>query len=219
VAVLRIIVRITLYLGIHRGRALITVSSVWHWVRDAPGTYVWLLALLGTSRWLAYSAPERAARVLTANSTNLTRLRRAPLKVLITSAFFTAGTSWFFYLVTYSVFHAPAEHWLGTWRWLVVIALAHVGATLISQGYVAQGIRSGRLAASERDVADYGVSYALAGATGVLAWRIPLPLRIPYLVVVIGFYLYGWVRNRRDFTEIGHVCALAIGLACFWLAP
>ncbi|MFD0637471.1 rhomboid-like protein [Catenulispora yoronensis] len=194
-------------------------SDVWHYVRDAPGTYLWLVALLVTSRWMATMPAERSARVLAANSTNLARLRRAPLLVLVTSAFFTAGTSWLFYLVTYSVFHAPAEHWLGTWRWLAVIALAHVGATLISQGSVWYRIRKGELPASEREASDYGVSYAQAGAAAVLAWRIPLPWRIAYLVVLIAFYLYGLAKDRRDFTALGHVCAVAIGLCCFWLAP
>ncbi|GAA1973161.1 rhomboid-like protein [Catenulispora subtropica] len=194
-------------------------ADIWHFVRDAPGTYLWFLALLATSRRLARMPADRSAKILVANSTNLAGLRRAPLKVLLTSAFFTAGTSWSFYLVTYSLFHAPTEHWLGTWRWLAVVAMAHVGATLISQGYVAQGIRSGRLAASERETPDYGVSYAQAGVAAVLAWHIPLPWRIPYLVVLIGFYLYGLAKNRRDFTALGHVCAVAIGLACFWIAP
>jgi hypothetical protein len=194
-------------------------ADMWDYVRDAPGTYLWLVALLVTSRYLKRLPAERAARLLEANSTNLDRLRHAAPKVLVTSLFFSVGTSWLFYLVTYSVFHAPAEHWLGTWRWLVVIGLAHVGATLLSQGWVWREIRAGRLPASERTTSDYGVSYAQAGAAAVLAWRIPLPWRIPYLVVLIGFYLYGWVRNRRDFTAIGHLCAAAIGVACFWIAP
>jgi hypothetical protein len=194
-------------------------SDVWHYVRDAPGTYLWLAALLATSRWLARLPTARASRVLVANSTNLAGLHRAPLTVMITSAFFTPGASWLFCLVTYSVFHAPAEHWLGTWRWLAVVAIAHVGATLISQGYVARGIRAGRRPASEREAFDYGVSYALAGVAAVLAYRIPLPWRILYLVVLIGFHGYGLARNRRGFTALGHVCAVAIGLACFWIAP
>ncbi|NUR25907.1 MAG: hypothetical protein HOV83_08690 [Catenulispora sp.] len=193
-------------------------SDVWHYVRDAPGTCLWLGALLVVARWTARMPAERREAVLAANSTNLVQLRRAAPKVLVTSAFFTTGTSWSFCLVTFSVFHAPVEHWLGTWRWLAVVAMAHVGATLISQGYVAHSVRSGRLAATEREAPDYGVSYAQAGAAAVLGWRIPLPWRVAYLVVLIGFYVYGLARNRRDFTALGHACAVIIGLSCFWLA-
>ena len=191
-------------------------TDVWHYLRDAPGTYIWLVALLATSQWLAHLPKDRATKVLAANSTNLARLRQAPLKVLVTSAFFTAGTSWPFYAVSYTVFHAPAEHWLGTWRWLAVVALAHIGATLLSQAYVAREIRKGRLPSTERETMDYGVSYAQAGAAAVLTWHIPLPWRIPYLVAIGGFYIYGLAR-QRDFTALGHVCAFAIGLSCFWL--
>ena len=193
-------------------------SDVWDYVRDAPGTYVWLAVLLATTLYLRRLSPERAAELLQANSTNLDRLRRAPIRVLITSAFFTASASWPFYLVMYSLFQAPAEHFLGTWRWLALIALAHVGATLISQGYVATQIKRGKLPASARDVQDYGVSYALAGAATVLVYRIPFPWWIPYLVVVLAYYLRGLLKTR-DFTALGHACAALIGLACFWLAP
>ncbi|ACU70766.1 conserved hypothetical protein [Catenulispora acidiphila DSM 44928] len=194
-------------------------ADVWDYVRDAPGTYLWLVALFGVSRYVRRLPAERATKLLEANSTNLARLRQAPLKVMVTSLFFTTGTSWLFYAVTYSVFHAPAEHWLGTWRWLVVLGLAHVGATLLSEGWVAREIRAGRLPRSERMAADYGVSYAQAGAAAVLTYRIPEPWRLLYLAALIAFYGYGWVKNRRDFTAIGHVCAVAIGLACFWIAP
>ena len=194
-------------------------ADVWDYVRDAPGTYLWLIALVVVSQYVRRLPADRAAKLLEANSTNLDRLRRAPVKVMITSLFFTVGTSWLFYAVTYSVFHAPAEHWLGTWRWLAVLGMAHVGATLLSEGWVAWEIRAGRLPQSERTTTDYGVSYAQAGAAAVLAYRIPMPWRVPYLVVLIAFYGYGWFKNRRDFTAIGHLCALAIGFACFWIAP
>jgi len=45
-----------------------------------------------------------------------------------------------------------------------VVLIAHVGATLLSQGHVAREDRAGRLPVSARDADDYGVSYALAGA-------------------------------------------------------
>ena len=194
-------------------------ADVWDYVRDAPGTYLWLVALFGVSLYVRRLPADRAKKLLEQNSTNLDRLRHAPVKVMITSLFFTAGTSWLFYAVTYSVFHAPAEHWLGTWRWLVVLLVAHVGATLLSERWVAREIRAGRIPQSERTTADYGVSYAQAGASAVLAYRIPMPWLVPYVVALIGFYGYGWLKNRRDFTAIGHLCALAIGFAFFWIAP
>ena len=96
----------------YRGSVLSRLpSEVWHYLIDAPGTYLWLGALLVVGRWLAWMPAERQDAVLAANSTNLVRVRRAAPKVWVTSAFFTAGTRWLFYLVTYSAFHAPVEHW------------------------------------------------------------------------------------------------------------
>lgn len=190
--------------------------DAWHYVRTAPGTYLWLAALLGTTLAVHRLPPDRARALLTRNSTNLTRLRAAPIKVLITSGFFIAGADWWFYAAVYSLFQAPVEHWLGTWRWLAVVLIAHVGATLVSQGWLALRIRRGRLPEELRDVDDYGVSYALAGSMALLTFVIDAPWRYVYLPCVLLFYGTDYAR-RRDFTGLGHVTAVLLGLSCFWI--
>lgn len=194
------------------------ISDAGTWIRDAPGTYLWLAALLATSVWIGRQDPGRRARILAANSTSLARLRRAPLVVLVSSAFFVAEGGWLFYAALFSAFQAPAEHLLGTWRWLAVVAIAHIGATLVSQGYVAWAVGAGRLPRTELTADDYGVSYALAGAMGVLAYRFELPWRLVYLAVVLGYYVWGLLR-ARDFTALGHLCAALLGLGCYFLVP
>jgi hypothetical protein len=218
--------RTRLYGENHGGRTGDAGISVLHrltsdtgvWIDRAPGTHIWLAVLLGTSLWVRRLDPVRRDRVLAANSTSLERLRRAPLLVLATSALFVAEGGWLFYAVLFTLFQAPAEHRLGTGRWLAVIAIAHVGATLLSQGYVGWAVRSGRLPRSTLTADDYGVSYALAGAIGVLTYRIDAPWRYVYLVVVLAYYLWDLLRTR-DFTAIGHMCALLLGLACYLLVP
>lgn len=193
-------------------------SDLGAWVRDAPGTYIWLAVLLATSLWIRRQSPERRARVLAWNSTSLERLRRAPLVVLVTSGLFVAEGGWLFYAVLFSAFQAPAEHLLGTWRWLAVVAIAHVGATLVSQGYVGWAVHAGRLPRGTLTADDYGVSYAVAGAIGVLAYRIDTPWRYLYLAVMLGYYLWDLLRTR-DFTALGHMCAVLLGLGCYFLVP
>jgi hypothetical protein len=193
-------------------------ADVWRYVRDAPGTYLWLAALLVTTLALRRLPADRVRDLLARNSTNLTRLRAAPLRVLVTSSFFVVGSSWWFYAAVYSLFHAPVEHWLGTWRWLAAVAIAHVGATLLSQGWVAAGIRRGRLPAELRDADDYGVSYALAGSAALLTFAIDTPWRYGYLAGVLLYYGVGYARNR-DSTGLGHLAAALLGLSCFWLGP
>jgi len=193
-------------------------SDTVSWIRDAPGTYLWLAVLLGTTVWVRRLDPGRRARVLAANSTSLARLRRAPLLVLATSALFVAEGGWLFYAALFTLFQAPAERWLGTGRWLAVCAIAHVVATLISQGYVAAAVDDGRLPEDTLTADDYGVSYALAGAIGVLTYRIDSPWRYLYLVVLLAYY--GWdLARTRDFTAIGHLCAFLLGLGCYFLVP
>ena len=104
------------------------------YIRSAPGTYVWLAVLFVTTVALHHMSPEFEEEFLRQRSTNIHELSSNPVRVLIASAMWIDGGHWLPYVVLYSVFHAPAERWLGTARWLAVCAAAHVLATLISEG-------------------------------------------------------------------------------------
>jgi hypothetical protein len=67
---------------------------------------------------------------------NLAELGRHPTKLLINSALRAATPSFFLWFVLFNLFLVPAERWLCTARWLVIVVTAHVGATLISKGAV-----------------------------------------------------------------------------------
>jgi hypothetical protein len=151
---------------------------------------------------------------LVQQSTNLHNLRVAPIRVLLSSAFWVGGDSWLGYFVLYNAFHVPAERWLGTRRWLAIVVIAHVGATYISQGALYWAIRHGF--APHRDVytLDYGVSYALAGVVAVLTYRLAPPWRYAYVAALVLYCVIGVVR-LRDFTSLGHLSAALIGLACY----
>ncbi|MFE9423136.1 rhomboid-like protein [Kitasatospora sp. NPDC006697] len=197
-----------------RGRPRRLGAALWRYVRRAPGTFTWLAVLLFTTVILHHVAPSVEHRVLERHSTNLHYLKQSPVRVLVTSAFYIAGGGWFFYLVLYNIFHVPAERWLGTWRWLGVAAIAHVGATYLSEGVLYWAIRHGHAPERARFTLDYGVSYALAGVEAVLVYLIAKPWRFVYLAGLLVFYGAGVVRSR-DFTSIGHLSAVLIGLACY----
>jgi len=58
---------------------------------------------------------------------------------------------------------------------------------------------------------DIGVSYALAGAAGVLAYRFVVPWRYLYLAVVL--VVYGLpLATTPTFTDFGHFVSVLIGL-------
>ncbi|MFD7875233.1 rhomboid-like protein [Streptomyces sp. NPDC059766] len=184
------------------------------YVRSAPGTYLWLAILFVTTVALHHMSPEFEEQFLRQRSTNLHELSDNPVRVLIASAMWIAGGFWWPYVVLYSVFHAQAERWLGTPRWLAVCGAAHVLATLISEGVLLRAIRDGMAPPSAVNTLDVGVSYALAGVVAVLTYRIAAPWRYPYLAFVLAWYGVPLVIGRT-FTDVGHFVSALIGLACF----
>ncbi|WP_371670605.1 hypothetical protein OG985_25100 [Streptomyces sp. NBC_00289] len=195
--------------GPHRG-----FHRVWSYVRSAPGTYVWLGILFVTTVAMHHMSPEFEQEFLRQRSTNLHELSQHPLRVLVTSAMWIDGGIWLPYVVFYSVFHAQAERWLGTLRWLVVAFAAHVLATLISEGALWLAIRDGRAPDSAANTLDFGVSYALAGVVAVLTYRIAAPWRYVYVAVVLLVYTYPLV-TAPTFTDFGHFVSVLVGLGCY----
>lgn len=188
-------------------------------VRATPGTHIWLLILAVTSVTAAAMSPHLRSYLLHSVSTNLVELHRHPIRVLVASALWIEPPSGFlFYAVLFELVHATAERWLGTARWLLVAAVAHIGATLVSQKAVFFGIRDDRLPGSLAHTVDIGVSYGLAGVVGVLAYRVPRPWRWGYLAVVLPFFAVP-VLDDGSFTDLGHLTAVLIGLCCYGVTP
>lgn len=190
------------------------VHRVWAYLRSAPGTYVWLAVLFVTTVALHHMSPEFEEEFLRQRSTNIHELSSDPPRVLVSSAMWIDSGHWLPYAVLYSVFHAPAERWLGTGRWLAVCGAAHVLATLISEGALLWGIRHGMAPASAVDTLDIGVSYALAGVVAVLVYRIPEPWRYVYGFAVLVVYAVPLVTGRT-FTDLGHFASALIGFGCY----
>jgi hypothetical protein len=169
--------------------------------------------LFATTVAVHHMSPEFEHEFLLERSTNIQRLSENPVRVLFASALLIDGGIWLPYLALYSLFHAQAERWLGTLRWLVVCVTAHVLATLISEAAVLAAIWDGKAPSSTVNTMDIGVSYALAGVVGVLVYRIAQPWRWVYLAAVLGFYGVP-LMTGRSFTDLGHFLALLIGFAC-----
>lgn len=119
-------------------------TAVRSFLRSAPGTCVWLLVLLCTTIALHQMSPGSARDFLGRRSTNIHELSVHPVRVLIQSAMWIDSGHWLPYAVLYAVFHAEAERWLGTARWLAVAAGAHIVASFISEGALLWAIRIGQ---------------------------------------------------------------------------
>ena len=133
--------------------------------------------------------------------------------MLITSALWIAGGGWFLYFL-YNLFHVPAERWLGTGRWLLVLAIAHVGAT-----YSARASCSGRsTTAMPRSPPATPWTTASAthsrGSRAVLVYLVVKPWRYVYLAGLLLFYGSALITGRT-FTDVGHFSAVLLGLACY----
>ncbi|MFC6013336.1 rhomboid-like protein [Nocardia lasii] len=191
-----------------------SANRAWRWIRSAPGTYLWLAALAVTTVIIDVLPPDEAREWLDHRSTNLRNLGTDPLRVLFTSAFWTDGSGWPAYAVLFTLFHANVERWLGTWRWLVVVVLAHVGATYVSQGVLLWAIHSEEAPEKAMYILDVGVSYGLAGAAAVLAYRLVTPWRWWYVLGVLAV-LIPPIFLHRTFTDIGHASAAAVGFGCY----
>ena len=194
------------------------VLAVWHFIIGAPLTYGWLLVLLITTFVQTHLTHRQLHWVLLHRSTNIHELGTDPLGVLFSSLFWLDGKNFEPYLLLFTLFLAPAEHWLGQLRWLTVGLTAHILATYISEGILYFVIEEHE--ASERLVKanDIGVSYFLVGVMAVLAYHIARPWRWVYLGVlflIFGVPLLKMDRHEFDFTAIGHFAAILIGL-CFY---
>jgi hypothetical protein len=192
------------------------LTAVWRYVRSAPLTYAWLAALLVTTIIQRQMHGRDLHVLLIQSSTNIHHLETDPLYVLVTSLFWIDGRFWTPYLVLFSLILAPAERWLGQIRWLIVGLIAHVLATYISEGLLYLAIHDH--VAPERlvHVRDVGVSYFLVGVGAVLAYRIVRPWRWVYLGTALIYFGAALVGNI-NFTAIGHLSALLIGLCCYSL--
>ncbi|HYB80420.1 MAG TPA: rhomboid-like protein [Mycobacterium sp.] len=193
--------------------------AVWHFVISAPLTYGWLLVLLITTIIQRHLLTKREYHaVVFDSSTNIHHLLKDPLEVLINSLLWIDGRHWAPYLLLFTLFLAPAEHWLGHLRWLTVGLTTHVLATYISEGILYYAIREHEAPERLVHARDIGVSYFLVGVMAVLTYHIARPWRWGYLgvlFVVFGFPLLTMDRVELNFTAIGHFTSILIGL-CFY---
>ncbi|WP_280835228.1 rhomboid-like protein [Mycolicibacterium frederiksbergense] len=190
------------------------LAAVWRFVRSALLTYVWLAVLLVTTIIQRQTHGRELHDLLIESSTNIHHLETDPLYVLSTSLFWIDGRYWTPYLVLFTLILAPAERWLGQIRWLAVGLISHVLATYISEGLLFLAIRDHLAPERLVHVRDIGVSYFLVGVGAVLAYRIVRPWRWVYLGVGFLGFVAALVVHI-NFTAIGHMSAMLIGLCCY----
>jgi hypothetical protein len=108
---------------------------------------------------------------------------------------------------------AAAGHTLGNLRCAVLVTVAHVIGTVVSEGILAQQIASGAAPASERVSLDLGPSYVVVAALTVAIAYGRWPARIAggLAFIVLAPHLFGGL-SHLEVAPVGHCCAIAVGV-------
>jgi hypothetical protein len=180
-------------------------------VRRIPVT-IGYLSLLALASWLLGQLNhDTRDSVLHHASTNLDNLGRLHVGTLLTSAFVMASAPTLAWWCGIAALLAGVELRLGSRRLAIAFLAGHVGATLLVAAGLATGVRAGWVDGGVSGTVDVGVSYGLMAVIGLLAATLPARL----WPVWAGLWLTAAgvaVTEGRDFTSVGHLLALSIGL-------
>jgi hypothetical protein len=186
--------------------------------RRTPLTFGYLVLLVASTVVLHVVSPATRTLILGASSTDVWHLTRDPVRVLVASAVWVPGATWWLYVALLAVVLTPLERRLGGLRTALIFATGHVLATLGTEVPIGVAVAGGWLPAAAAHRFDVGVSYGLAAAGGAAIGLLRRPVRYPLLAaatVVIGVPLL----RGPGMTTAGHAIALLCGVAWWpWLA-
>jgi hypothetical protein len=152
-------------------------------------------------------------------STNLEQMGRSTVRVLVLSAFLLGGSSIVIPVLMFAFVYVPLERCVGTWQWLTVVVVGHVGATLVTTFGIWADVRSHRGTTALVQAIDVGPSYGLMAAAGyLLAGLRWARVRAATLLLFVGYLALPFM-GTASFTDSGHAAAGCIGIAMWLLTP
>ena len=95
---------------------------------------------------------------------------------------------------------------------------AHVVSTYSARAFLYWQIQEAAVSPRYLNARDIGVSYVVVGIIGLLTYHIARPWRWFYLFVAAGGAVLAVIVLHPAFTQVGHLTALLVGLACYPLA-
>lgn len=191
-------------------RALSRAASV-----RITAAYAVLLAAISVI--LKALGPHAREVAVSRMSTNLHNLAHGHLSTLVGSAFVEDGGDICLWLPWLACLLALGELiWRGTGL-VVAFTLGHVGATLIVAVGLVVALKAGWLPLSITRASDVGVSYGAVCVLGALTASIPSRWRPVWVGWWLGIALMA--ASGADFTAVGHVLALLLGIGLSYRLP
>lgn len=173
-------------------------------------TAIYTAMLLAVSLTLTAMGPHARAVAVSRMSTNLHNLAHGHVGTLVGSAFVNESDDIFVWLPGLAALLALGETiWRGKGL-ILTFAVGHIGATLIVAVGLVAAVRTGSLPFSVARASDVGMSYGAVCVLGALTASIPARWRPVWVGWWFGVALpatLGW-----DFTAIGHMLALVLGV-------
>jgi hypothetical protein len=201
------------------GRRLRRLSLA-NWRTFARGrdvALIYAVAVVGTELVLGLLPDDVHRRAVIRSSTNLYNLHHSPLSVLAASAFVVNGALSLWQIPILVWAYGAAQRWVGRVATVFVGVLGHVGATLFVAAVLGADLGRGRLLRSTAHISDVGVSYGLMCIMGFIVSRLPERYRVWYVAALVTFAA-GPLALNPTFTDLGHTCALGLGLGLALLA-
>ncbi|WP_194293202.1 rhomboid-like protein [Actinomadura macrotermitis] len=176
-----------------------------------PLTFLGLFAAMAVVQVCVLS-PEGERALVGWASTNLANLAVNPVGTMVVSAF-VAESAQPVLLALAAVGLFPVARRFGNLRAVLLIAVAHVLGTLVSQGVALVRLEAGLLSASVRTIPDVGPSYVLSAA--LVAAVLYGPGRLPRLLALAGWcglapVLFEGI-GTLEVAAVGHVVAMVSG--------
>lgn len=176
-----------------------------------PATIVYATMLLGVSFLLTALGPHVHDVAVREMSTNLHNLAHGQIVTLVGSAFLSDGGHVLLWLPGLVCLLALGELIWRSKGLVIAFALGHIGATLVVAVWLTTAVTAGWLPMSLARATDVGMSYGAVGVLGALTASIPSRWR----PVWVGWWMGNAVAAAlsADFTAVGHVVALLLGIA------
>jgi hypothetical protein len=167
--------------------------------------------LLAVNIALAAFGPVVQDRVFRNASTNLHNLSHGHLGTLLLSAFVVDAGAIALWLPALLCLLGLAELLWRSTRLVVAFAVGHVGATVLVAAGLAAAVSGGWTSATVTRAIDVGMSYGAVAVLGALTAAIPHRWRPAWIAwwAAVGITV---VAVARDFTDVGHFVALALGM-------